>query len=252
MYIISDVVNLVELTLVANKYLKENKMIPEIVHNLPNHKYLFSFFDSEEITIEGWVKKLKLNGVKELYISFSRPQDITLLGYKNSFPGGVISVYENGSVTAWKQKFLDIGDDYKEILYKEVNINPLLHDMGFLNKFQSNFKYFKCAVKEMIRFSENLGCEEWKIYFGKVLELEDIEKAKKCIAVENLNNVISDKSLCVYAMAMQAYPFGGMGSWCDEPYSIAISKGLESSYDNYSWGIFSELMGMLAYVTNRF
>lgn len=252
MYITSGIVNLAEITLVANKYLKENMLITEIVHNFYNYKYCFSFLDYKETTIDGWVKTLKLKGVKELYISFSRPEDVTSLGYVNSFPGGLICVYEDGKITGWKQKFQNNNDGYTEILYTETNISPLLHNMEFLNRFESNFEYFKDSIKKMIKFSTKLGCKEWKNYFEKALELEDIAKAKNFIAVKNLNNVISDKSLCAYAMAMQAFPFGKMGSWCDDPCGIAESKGLKSSYDSNSCELFLELMGMISYATNRF
>lgn len=251
-YITREIINLAEITIVANKFLKENEIVESIMHDSSNCEYHFKFLNEERNSVHDWIMNLKEEGATEMYIDFAPPKNICTVAYTNATPAGIICKYNNGKVTSWSKTWR-IDNETKKviILYQERLCETNYFNTNFVNNFESNFNYFKAILKKIKEFSETLGCKEWAEYFNNVFELEKIENAKVFIPTKVLYKIIPDKNLCAYAMAIQAYPFGGMGSWCDNAYMIAKEKNLEAEYEKISKELFNEIMGMIAYATNN-
>lgn len=165
---------------------------------------------------------------------------------------GLICKYKNGKITQWHKKWdYDNAINKFYVTYQEKESNEQAYNKGFVNNFKNNFEYFKNSIKEIEELSKILELQEWKEHFRKIFDLENISNAKKYPATEGLHNVMSEKNLCIYAMAMDAFVFGGMGSWNDGPLNIAITRGMETDFVRKSQILFAELMVMLSYATNN-
>lgn len=251
-FITREIVNLTELTIVANKFFKENKIVTQIMHDSPNYEYHFKFVNEEQNSIQDWLNSLKEKGATEMYIEFELPRNILTVAYTNATPAGIMCKYNNGQVTIWNKLWQMDNEKNKIIIsYIEKVCDPNYFNTNFVNNFKSNFNYFKTAVKNVKKLSENLQVKEWAEYFNNVFELEKIENAKNFVPTKLLYNIIPDENLCALAMAIQAYPFGGMGSWCDHMYEVAQKCNVENEYEKISKELFAEIMGMIAYATNN-
>lgn len=251
-YITREIVNLAEITIVANKYLQKNEIIDYILHDSPNYEYHFKFLDEEKNSVKDWIMTLKNKGAGKIYIDFAPPKDINTIAYTNATPAGLICKYNNGQVTSWHKKWNSYAETKKEVvLYQEKLCEKDYFNTKFINNFESNFNYFKAILEKVKEFSASLGCAEWVKYFNSALNLENIENAKEFIPTKLLYGLIPDKNLCAYAMALKAYPFGGMGSWCDNAYVLAKQKDLEDKYEKISKELFLEIMGMISYATTN-
>lgn len=249
MFIIKEIINLAEITIIANKFLKEGKLVTEILHDFNRYNYTFSFLDTNETSVENWVRKLKEKEVEELYIGFSVPMNIYDVAIQNCTPAGLMCKYANGQITCWTKRWKGNNNGNDDVLYKEKLVNPEMYSVEFSKRFESNFKYFKYSIKKVIELAKKVECDEWIKYFEQVFELEDINNAKEFPATKNMYNILPDRNLCVYAMAVQAYPFGGMNSWCDIPALKAEKLGIKDSFIKDSRELFLEIMGMISYAT---
>lgn len=90
-----------EITIVANKYLKEKEMVEGIMHDSPNYEYHFKFLNEEKNSIKDWITNLKEKGAKEVYIDFAPPKNILTVAYTNATPAGIICKYNDGKITGW-------------------------------------------------------------------------------------------------------------------------------------------------------
>ena len=222
------------------------------MHDSPNYEYHFKFLDEEKSSVKDWVTNLKEKGAQEVYIDFTLPKNILTVAYTNATPAGIMCKYNDGKITSW-HKVWNLDSETKKVIitYQEKVYEKSHFNLEFVNSFERNFNYFKETLKKIKELSEILGCKEWVDYFNNVFELEMIEKTKEFIPTKALYKVIPDKNLCVYAMAIQSYPFGGMGSWCDNVYEIAKERNMDNEYENLSRNLFLEIMGMISYATNN-
>lgn len=255
MFVLRELVNLAEITYVANKYIKNEENVENIVHESEWLEYSFQFSDqrTEKKNVRDWVKELRLREAEDIYIGFDMLDGNKLHRLSEyGIPAGLICKYKDGKVTMWHKGLRLNPENRKNIMiYQERIANEGMYNNYFAKNFENNFKYFKGAVKNIKEFAKELECPEWEKYFEGVLELENIEKAKKSPVSERLYRIMSDTNLCVYTMAMQAYPFGGMGSWLDSPEGIAKDLGRYNEFIRVSIDLFNELMGMIVYTTNE-
>lgn len=245
-FIVRELVNLAEITLVANCFIKKNELYEDILHDSSSEKYYFTFGDKlEKNSVKEWVEELKKRGAEDLYLDYDVPKYVMNIANINRTPAGIICKYKKG-VGAWHKKWVG-----KDIYYTEELVEDDYYSNNTKKYFDQNYNYFKECLIRIAKFSEILGMNHWKEYFEKALELEDIENSKKSIISERLYNKIPDKNVSCYAMAMQAYPFGGMGSWCDDAYWICRQKDLSDQYDKVSNWLYRGIMKMLSYSTTN-
>ena len=249
-YVTREIVNLAEITLVANLFIKKDKLVDEIVHDFGQYNYRFMFLDFEKTTIKEWVETLKAKDAEDIYIDFDSNIDICKV---SSFaPVGLVCKYKDGTVTCWYKSWKYDFDNKKfYVTYQERETKKERYNNEFVDRFESNFQYFKNSIKQVEKIAKILDLPYWEEYFKRTLELEDADKAKKHPAVCGLHNTIPSENLPVYAMAIQAFPFGGIGAWNDEAFNKAISHEMKNQFIKYSQNLFAELMGMLRYVTNN-
>lgn len=252
-FIVSELVNLAEITLIANCYLKKNEFYGDILHDYGEYDYHFEFMDCEKRTVKEWVEELKRRGIEDIYIDFLPPKDISTLACENGTPARLVCKYKSGDISVFTKRWIRKQEKnfIYDVIYQESLIPSKYYNNGFVNYFEKNFTYFQNSIKELINFSEKLELYDWKKFFEGALELNNIEKAKEFLPTQKLYKKIPDINVCCFAMAIQAYPFGGMGSWCDVPYGIAQAKKLDNEYETYSYHIWAELMGMISYATNK-
>lgn len=76
MAVTREIVNLAEITIIANLFLKKDKLISEFVHDFGEYDYKFIFTDCEVSNIDEWAKRLKEKNAEDIYIDFDSNIDI--------------------------------------------------------------------------------------------------------------------------------------------------------------------------------
>ena len=178
-----------------------------------------------------WIKQCLKLGLKDAGLSISTfAKDRSLLGFSGANANGIVCRFEgfDGVFTpdwkydrdkkAWRVK-------YAERLWRGMPRDALsAHD---------NSAEFENVLVQIRDFASKIGCENFAQTFDNALKtLRGEVAASEYYAVSFA--ALPQPSLRAFAAAGVADVFGAMGSWDDEPPSMAQEMGLGGEYDRLS------------------
>ena len=178
-----------------------------------------------------WIARCLEFGLKEVGLSLPiRVKDRSLLGFSDANASGVVCRFEGfNSIFALLWKY----DRDKKAWYVKY-VERLWRGMprDALNA-RDNSAEFENILVQIRDFASKIGCENFAQTFDNALKMLRGEVAVgKYYAVSFA--ALPQPSLRAFAAAGIADVFGAMGSWDDEPPSMAQGMGLGDEYDRLS------------------
>ncbi len=198
-----------------------------------------------------WLDVLPEVGVEKIYLimdtrtnSKTRPT----LGFSNSQPVIIASVYENGKVTYWDPHW-----DFNETIRGwtvEYTENKWPNAPKSKPVFENNIQEFKSILDRISAFA----CKINENGFGNVFKTASgllggavPEKEYKYADIPDLPR----ENRLLFNAASLADVFGAMGSWNDSPRGSAAQFGMEEEYESLSDELLKELRIAVMYAVNE-
>ena len=198
-----------------------------------------------------WIEKSKNNGIKEVYLYMMKCDDYSISGYANTSSLGIITIDDKNEYYFWSPNWT-FNNETKAwlVTYKEHRLINFSKDKIIV---KNNISKFKDALKNILEHAKKIGLK-WYInqfnYALCILEGKDIDiqsnNFRKPLKID-----LDGESKSIMEAVNQAWVFGGMGSWNDSPFAIALELGIEDEYKKVSSELWNQLYNAVFYAINN-
>jgi hypothetical protein len=197
----------------------------------------------------GWFSRLGTDGVRYLKLDLLNLQDLPSPYATSIFTAGGAWVIQTDKGKCWKANWSFISPVSRQVKlwkveYWECDNIPVIRDFPDI---ETTYQDLEASLVEARNFSERrrFGWEKW---FGKAIELlhdsSPVLPFYADLLPPTLRNI---KVRQLLAGALQAWVFGGLGSWND---MYITDRSVEQEYQQISKNLYEAVINSLGAVTN--
>ncbi len=193
-----------------------------------------------------WFAKCKQQEVVDMKMMIPlKAENRKVLGFANTSRASILTFLKNGEVHYWIARWeFDSKLRLWNIVYKEAVWENAPQGRP---QFADNTKEFLAVLGQIGEFANKIGAH----HFGKIFR-----EAAAILRKEMQAKVVSELPLPeayrhIFEAAARADVFGAMGSWNDDPASMAQSKGLFEQYDRLSDELLKQIRQAVLFAVNQ-
>lgn len=245
-----ELMNMIQLTLSAKYYIRTGKNEKSLNsgNQIGNMTFVFAQQDfgkkaeaAEAASRDEWLKMLAERGAEDVkLIVIDEIDDIDKLAFANAMPCFMFCFYDGG-ITRWNKRWIFNNDSKKwDILFTE----SVCRDTPPGKPEFSDVSQPMATLLERLRaLAQKLGLSEFSMKF---------EAAQGALQANFVNgDMMSPANHRLLQAAVEAYVFGGMGSWNDNAKAVAEKKGLSKEYNNLTNDLYRGIALSCMYAVNE-
>lgn len=245
-----ELMNMVQLTLSAKHYIRTGKNEKSLAANAQIDKMTFSFVQQdfgkmasayEAESRDEWLKMLAERGAEDIkLIVVDEIDNFDRLAFANSIPCFMLCFYDGG-ITSWNKRWTFNNETKKWDVHFTETIcrNTPPGKPQFSDVSQQMVKLFE----RLRALSQKLGLSEFSMRFAA---------AQGALQANFVNgDATSPANRRLLQAAVEAYVFGGEGSWNDKAKFIAAGKGLSEEYQNLTKDLYRGIALSCMYAVNE-
>lgn len=247
---------------IAAEYFRKTNQIPEKLlsgagHSAPGR--LFRFLDGRETRdYSEWIKRVNEGGIRKM-IYYPNMQKLIenrkKLGFIGNFAVIQVVFHTNDKITYWQNKW--------EFSNVENRWNITSTEQSWENGPQKLIDFpqnaevesLRGALQDAIRLCGRIGAGSFIPVFGKSLEMLDKNydpaAEQEQTYFQRYIGILPKKNVSLLAACGNAFLFGSMGSWNDEPEGRAQAAGCRQEYDKISDDLLFGIVANLTYAVNH-
>ncbi len=200
--------------------------------------------------VSKWYEQLKKNELTDIKLLCpTSVKDRNLLGFSNTTESSMVCFFKNGKVTYFIPNWqFDSKQNKWNVLYTE---HEWLNPPAGKPRFKNNSEAFRRILLEIRSFALEIGSKVFADVFSSAIAIFDseIDKTDQKQSIDCL--LMPEQNLRLFEAANIADVFGGMGSWNDEPASMAAEKGLTKEYNVLSDELLKNVRLAILYAINE-
>lgn len=237
---------------------KTNKILPEQSENHPIRR--FHFLDGRETdNFEKWVKWVNDDGIRKMIFY---PNMVKILerrkeiGFLHAFVVIQPVFHANGEMSFWQNMW-----EYdKEAKRWNIDATERAWENGpkELISFppKDEAQAFLASLHNMMLLCDEIKTPAWKKVFERSQAMltdadYDLEGENTPKYFHRYVGVLPKGNLRLFASAANAFVFGAMGTWNDEPAAMAAEIGKQEEYDKASSDLLFGCVANLTYAVNH-
>lgn len=198
-----------------------------------------------------WLYALPDAGIEKLYLIMDtnvNSQKRPTLGFSNSQPVIIMSVYKNGKVTYWSPHW-NYNDTIKgwTVEYTE---NKWRNAPKSKPAFKNNIQDFKNILDRISAFAYDINENRFGDVFKTAYQLLGGAVPSTEYRYADIPDLPQENRLLFNAASL-ADVFGAMGSWNDSPAGLAAQRGMEEEYETLSDELLKQLRFAVMYAVNE-
>lgn len=245
-----ELMNMIQLTLSAKYYIRTGKNEKSLVTNVQIEKMTFSFVQqdfgkmapaAEAESRDKWMEMLAERGAEDIkLIVVDEIEDFDKLAFANAIPCFMLCFYDGG-VTRWNKRW-SFNDETKkwDVHFTETTC---LNTPPGKPEFSDVSQPMVTLLERLRAFSQKLGMSEFSIKFAA---------AQGALQANFVNgDMISPANRRLLQSAIEAYVFGGEGSWNEKAKFAAAGKGLSEEYRNLTKELYRGIALSCMYAVNE-
>lgn len=245
-----ELMNMIQMTLTAKYYIRSGEINDALVSNSKIGNMLFKFAEqdfgakapaAETSSKLDWCKMLVERGAEDVKLMVVDEVDnFDKLALANGIPCFMLCFYDGG-VTAWYKKWSFNKDtnlwdiEFTEnICHNTPSGKPEFYDMT---------QPFVTLLERIRGLAQKLGLGEFAFKFSAALGALRADFAG--------NGMLAPANHRLLGAAIEAYVFGGEGSWNDKAKFAAAGKGLAEEYEELTKDLYRGIALACMYAVNE-